>query len=29
MEENKEKAFFLYLSLNAPHGPYGVPPEWA
>lgn len=27
--ENKEKPFFLYLSLNAPHGPYRVPPEWA
>lgn len=29
IEENKEKPFFLYLSLNAPHGPYRVPPEWA
>lgn len=29
VEENKEKPFFLYLSLNAPHGPYRVPPEWA
>jgi len=23
------KPFFLYLALNAPHGPYYVPPEWA
>ncbi len=29
VEDNKEKPFFLYLSLNAPHGPYRVPPEWA
>lgn len=29
IEENQEKPFFLYLSLNAPHGPYRVPPEWA
>ena len=29
VEENQEKPFFLYLSLNAPHGPYRVPPEWA
>ena len=29
IEENKEKPFFLYLALNAPHGPYHVPPEWA
>ena len=29
IEENKEKPFFLYLSLNAPHGPYFVAPEWA
>ncbi|MGJ8654345.1 MAG: arylsulfatase [Opitutaceae bacterium] len=29
VEANKEKPFFLYLSLNAPHGPYRVPPEWA
>ncbi|WP_411826880.1 arylsulfatase [Luteolibacter sp. AS25] len=29
IEENKEKPFFLYLPLNAPHGPYHVPPEWA
>ncbi|WP_244652040.1 arylsulfatase [Lentimonas sp. CC8] len=29
IEENKEKPFFLYLPLNAPHGPYRVPEEWA
>ncbi|MDA7881895.1 arylsulfatase [Akkermansiaceae bacterium] len=29
VEENKEKPFFLYLALNAPHGPYRVPEEWA
>ena len=29
VEQNKEKPFFLYLALNAPHGPYRVPPEWA
>jgi arylsulfatase A-like enzyme len=29
VEKNKEKPFFLYLALNAPHGPYRVPPEWA
>ena len=29
MKENKEKPFFLYLSLNAPHGPYRVGKEWA
>ena len=29
VSENKEKPFFLYLSLNAPHGPYRVPKEWA
>ena len=27
--ENKDKPFFYYLSLNAPHGPYFVAPEWA
>ncbi|MFC5051814.1 arylsulfatase [Rubritalea spongiae] len=29
IEQNKEKPFFLYLALNAPHGPYFVPDEWA
>lgn len=29
IEKNKEKPFFLYLALNAPHGPYRVPDEWA
>ena len=29
VEENKEKPFFLYLALNAPHGPYHVAKEWA
>lgn len=29
IEENQEEPFFLYLSLNAPHGPYYVAPEWA
>jgi len=29
IEDNKEKPFFLYLALNAPHGPYRVSPEWA
>ncbi|WP_442506759.1 arylsulfatase [Novipirellula sp. SH528] len=29
VQENKDKPFFLYLALNAPHGPYLVPPEWA
>ncbi len=29
VEENKDKPFFLYLALNAPHGPYFVPEEWA
>ncbi|WP_246114598.1 arylsulfatase [Rubripirellula tenax] len=28
VDQNKEKPFFLYLALNAPHGPYRVPPEW-
>ncbi|MGJ8656576.1 MAG: sulfatase-like hydrolase/transferase [Akkermansiaceae bacterium] len=27
--ENKDKPFFYYLALNAPHGPYYVAPEWA
>lgn len=29
VSENKDQPFFLYLALNAPHGPYRVPPEWA
>lgn len=29
IEKNKEKPFFLYLALNAPHGPYYVPKKWA
>ena len=29
VEQNKAKPFFLYLALNAPHGPYRVPKEWA
>ncbi|MDQ8183582.1 arylsulfatase [Pelagicoccus sp. SDUM812005] len=29
IERNREQPFFLYLALNAPHGPYHVPPEWA
>ncbi|MDF1751675.1 MAG: arylsulfatase [Verrucomicrobiales bacterium] len=29
VEENREQPFFLYLALNAPHGPYRVPEEWA
>ncbi len=29
VEQNKERPFFLYLPLNAPHGPYRVPSEWA
>lgn len=29
IEENREDPFFLYLALNAPHGPYFVPEEWA
>jgi arylsulfatase A-like enzyme len=29
VEENKNKPFFFYLALNAPHGPYLVAPEWA
>ncbi|MDF7824773.1 arylsulfatase [Pontiellaceae bacterium B12227] len=28
IEQNRSKPFFLYLALNAPHGPYRVPPEW-
>ena len=29
VESNRDKPFFLYLALNAPHGPYYVAPEWA
>jgi arylsulfatase A-like enzyme len=29
VEENQKKPFFLYLALNAPHGPYRVPEKWA
>lgn len=29
VEESKDKPFFLYLSLNAPHSPYVVPEKWA
>lgn len=29
IEENKQKPFFLYLSLNAPHGPFTVSKKWA
>ncbi len=29
IEENKDKSFFLYLALNAPHGPYIVGEKWA
>jgi arylsulfatase A-like enzyme len=29
IEENQERPFFLYLALNAPHGPYRVAPEWS
>ena len=29
VEENKDKPFYLYVSLNAPHSPYKVPEEWA
>ena len=27
--ENKDRPFFLYLSLNAPHSPYIVPEKWS
>lgn len=27
VEDNQNKPFFLYLALNAPHGPYRVPPN--
>ena len=29
VEKNKDKPFFLYLALNAPHGPYIVDPNWS
>ena len=29
IEEKKEKPFFLYLPLNAPHSPYRVDPTWS
>ncbi|MBK1855849.1 arylsulfatase [Verrucomicrobiaceae bacterium 5K15] len=29
IRERKDEAFFLYLALNAPHGPYFVPEQWA
>ncbi len=29
IEEKQDKPFFLYLALNAPHGPYRVPEKWA
>ena len=29
VEENREKPFFLYLALNAPHSPYKVPKKWS
>ena len=29
VEKNHDKPFFLYITPNAPHGPYYVPPEWA
>lgn len=29
IEQNQDKPFFLYLALNAPHGPYYVPDKWA
>ncbi|TWU39611.1 arylsulfatase [Novipirellula artificiosorum] len=29
VEQNQDKPFFLYLALNAPHGPYRVPEQWA
>jgi len=28
IEKNKEKPFFLYLSTNAPHGPFNVPKKY-
>lgn len=29
IKENQHEPFFLYLPLNAPHGPYNVAEEWA
>lgn len=29
IDKNKSSPFLLYLPLNAPHGPYFVPEEWA
>ncbi len=29
VEENQEKPFFLYISPNAPHGPYRVDRKWS
>ena len=29
MEENKDNPFLLYISTNAPHGPYWVDEKWA
>ena len=29
IQENRKQPFFLYLALNAPHGPYRVPEQWA
>lgn len=28
IEDNKEKPFFIYLALNAPHGPFHVDEKW-
>ncbi|MFI3293767.1 MAG: arylsulfatase [Rikenellaceae bacterium] len=28
IEKNQDRPFFVYLSLNAPHGPYNVPEEY-
>ncbi|MEO0415802.1 MAG: arylsulfatase, partial [Verrucomicrobiota bacterium] len=29
VSDNQKKPFFLYLALNAPHGPYHVPDKWS
>ncbi len=29
IEKHQKEPFFLYLALNAPHGPYRVPAKWA